>query len=83
MLNTAYEKDNRPPQRDPLRITGHQDVSFYFNCKDIDGLYSYLSGKKVTIWKAPYITGYGWKAVHIKDPDGYSLCFHFPDGTAK
>jgi glyoxylase I family protein len=76
MLNTAYEKDDRPKEPDPTRIIGHQDITFYFNCSDIDGLYKYLLGKDVEIQKEPHITGYGWKAMNIKDPDSYGVCFH-------
>jgi catechol 2,3-dioxygenase-like lactoylglutathione lyase family enzyme len=77
MLNTAYEKINRPPHPDPLRIKGHRDTAFYFWCPDPDALHAYLTSKGVQA-KEPYITGYGWKAVSLKDPDGYGLCFHCP-----
>ena len=79
MLNTAYEKAHRPAEPDPTRIKGHQDVSFYFNCSDIDGLYKYLTGKDIDIQNKPHITGYGWKAISVKDPDGYGVCFHWPE----
>ena len=77
MLNTAYEKDNRPSQPDANRINGHHDTAFFFRCSDIEGMYGYLSGKGKSA-RAPFTTGYGWKAITLKDPDGYVLWFHWP-----
>lgn len=77
MLNTAYEQDQRPPSPDPVRIAAHEDISLYFGCPDVDGLYAFLLTKNIAAQK-PFITGYGWKALHLKDPDGYLLCFHWP-----
>ncbi len=76
MLNTAYEKSDRPKEPDPTRIRWHQDVCFYFNCSDIDGLYKYLMERDIHIQKEPHITSYGWKAMNARDPDGYGICFH-------
>ncbi len=77
MLNTAYEKANRPAQPDIMRITGHSDITFYFGCRDTDALYTYLHDKGFNV-KKPFITQYGWKALNLTDPDGYRLCFHWP-----
>jgi len=77
MLNTAYEQDQRPPCPDPPRIVAHEDTSLYFGCPDVDALYAFLLTKQVAVQK-PIITGYGWKALYVKDPDGYLLCFHWP-----
>lgn len=77
MLNTAYEKQNRPPQPDEQRSLAHTDTSLYFGHPDIDGLYTYLINKGMHL-KTPQITGYGWKAIYLLDPDGYLLCFHWP-----
>jgi len=77
MLNTAYEKDSRPPQPDPTRMLGHQDICFYFGSTDIDALYQYFLSQGLEL-EAPGITGYGWKAIYLKDPDYYGLCFHRP-----
>ena len=77
MLNTAYEKQNRPSEPDPTRVKGHRDITFYFGSPDIDVLYYYFLNKGIKL-KAPLITGYGWKAIYIKDPDQYGLCFHRP-----
>jgi glyoxylase I family protein len=77
MLNTAYEKANRPAQPDPSRLKGHKDLCFYFDSQDIDALYRYFLSKGLTV-KAPIITTYGWKAIYLNDPDGFGLCFHRP-----
>lgn len=77
MLNTAYEKPNRPATPDLNRKAAHSDTILYFGCPDTDATYSYLIDKGLDINK-PEITGYGWKALNLIDPDGYHLCFHFP-----
>ena len=77
MLNTAYEKEHRPTQPDINRTKLHQDTAFFFGCPDTDAMYNYLSSKGLTV-KAPFITGYGWKAITLKDSDGYAIWFHWP-----
>lgn len=77
MLNTAYEKQERPPERDKIREAGHADTALYFGCPDIDLAYSQLCSKGADP-RNPFLTKYGWKALEIKDPDGYQLCFHWP-----
>lgn len=77
MLNTAYEKPYRPAVPDPGRVAAHADTILYFGCPDTDAAYDYLVAKGIDLQK-PAITGYGWKAINLMDPDGYHLCFHFP-----
>jgi catechol 2,3-dioxygenase-like lactoylglutathione lyase family enzyme len=77
MLNTAYEKPDRPPEPDEQRTAAHTDTSLYLGHPDIDKLYNYLLSKGMHL-KEPQITGYGWKAIYLLDPDGYLLCFHWP-----
>ncbi|WP_114936700.1 VOC family protein [Mucilaginibacter endophyticus] len=62
MLNTAYEKPNRPADPDEQRIAAHTDTSLYFGHPDIDKLYRYLLDNGMHL-KEPQITGYGWKAI--------------------
>lgn len=76
MLNTAYEKDARPPARDPARIAAHEDTAIYFSCPDVDGAYAYLQKKGIKA-KAPKIAPYGMKQLYLNDPDGYVLCFQW------
>jgi glyoxylase I family protein len=77
MLNTAYEKDDRPPVPDPARMAHHGDTTIYFGCPDTNALYTHLAEKGVVV-KKPCITSYGFKAFSLSDPDGYGLCFHWP-----
>ena len=77
MLNTAYERQSRPASADPRRVAAHTDTSAFFGCPDVEAAYQYLLSKGVDV-KNPITTKYGWKAIYINDPDGYSLCFHWP-----
>ncbi|WP_221452860.1 VOC family protein [Mucilaginibacter sp. FT3.2] len=77
MLNTAYEKSDRPATPDSSRTEAHNDTSFYFGCPHTDALYSHLQNNGINADK-PAITKYNFKALHVKDPDGYLLCFHWP-----
>src|SRR5947209_19614504 len=42
MLNTAYERDERPTAPDALRVRGHADTSLYFSSPDPDAVYAHL-----------------------------------------
>ena len=77
MLNTAYESESRPPAPDSRRITAHSDTAIYFSCPDVDAAYKHILGAGVEV-KPPSITGYGYKAIIVNDPDGYGLCFQWP-----
>lgn len=77
MLNTAYERGLRPLKPDADRIIAHGDLTLYFGCPDTDTLYEYLHANNVAVDK-PEITKYNFKALTVKDPDGYGLCFHWP-----
>jgi glyoxylase I family protein len=76
MLNTAYDEGERPPAPDPARIAAHADTIIYFGCPDVDGAYAHLreTGAEVN---PPQINGYGFKAISLKDPDGFELVFHW------
>ena len=80
MLNTAYEKQDRPQDPDHARIAAHTDTSIYFGCPDVDAAYYFLREKGVALDK-PVITSYGWKAIYVYDPDNYCLCFHWPNNN--
>jgi len=79
MLNTAYDRDERPEVPDPVRTLGHADVILFFGYPDIDAFYTYLSGEGLDP-QAPSVTKYNYKATSCSDPDGYQLCFHWPLG---
>lgn len=76
MLNTQYEASDRPPAPDPKRFAAHSDTALYFGCPDVDAAYEHLRAQGLPV-KPPYITGYGFKAVDVTDPDGYHLSFHW------
>ena len=76
MLNTAYEREFRPPAPDPLRIDTHGDTGLYFMA-DPDAVYEHLRGKGVEV-KPPKVAPYGMKQLYLKDPDGYNICFQCP-----
>jgi uncharacterized glyoxalase superfamily protein PhnB len=77
MLNTAYEDDERPAAAAPERVRGHNDVSLYFEFRDLDALYSHLRACGCALMP-PANTSYGLRQLNLKDPDGYELCFTAP-----
>ena len=77
MLNTAYEKQDRPSAPDEVRMAGHSDTTIYFGCPDVDAAYEHLTAKGIDV-NPPVITRYNFKAIYVKDPDGYLLVFHWP-----
>jgi catechol 2,3-dioxygenase-like lactoylglutathione lyase family enzyme len=77
MLNTAYEREHRPPAPQPARIAVHEDTALFFALEDLDGAYAYLRSKGVDA-EAPKVAPYGMKQLYLKDPDGYVLCFQWP-----
>jgi catechol 2,3-dioxygenase-like lactoylglutathione lyase family enzyme len=76
MLNTAYEKGDRPSSPDPGRIKAHEDTALFFSCPDVDAAYAHLRGKGVAA-RPPVVQAYGMKQLYIHDPDGYNLCFQW------
>jgi glyoxylase I family protein len=77
MLNTAYERESRPPEPDGDRFAGHADTGLFFGCPDVDGAYEELRGKGVEM-KPPKTAPYGMRQLYVTDPDGYVLCFQAP-----
>jgi glyoxylase I family protein len=77
MLNTAYEKDQRPAKPDPARISVHEDVGLFFGCPDVDAAYRHLRSLGIET-KEPKMAPYGMKQLYLKDPDGYELCLQWP-----
>jgi hypothetical protein len=76
MLNTKYESHEGPEGPDETAARMHGDVILYFDCPNVEETYRYLVSKGVEA-QAPVVTWYGMKQVHLKDPDGYPLCFQF------
>lgn len=77
MLNTAYDAGERPSARDVSRWGGHADTCLYFGCADVDRIYEELAAKGLQLDK-PTNTHYGMRQLHLRDPDGYLLCFQHP-----
>jgi glyoxylase I family protein len=77
MLNTAYERDQRPAVPDPARVAAHDDTCLFFGCEDLDAAYQHLRDHRVNL-KEPKVAPYGMKQLYFKDPDGYCLCFQWP-----
>lgn len=76
MLNTAYERHERPAAPDPARVAAHGDTALFFGCRDLDAAYAHLRALGLDV-KAPVIRDYGMRQMHLKDPDGYALCFQW------
>jgi glyoxylase I family protein len=72
MLNAKYEDEHRPSE--PVRVAGHNDLTLYFGCPDVDGAYTELRGNGCEV-KEPETTYYGMRQLTVKDPDGFELCF--------
>lgn len=77
MLNTAYDRGERPAAPDPQRVAAHEDATFYFDCKDVDAAYVHLKAKGLDV-EPPKVSWYGMQQLYVKDPDGYLLCFQRP-----
>jgi glyoxylase I family protein len=78
MLNTAYDPDDVPEAPDPARWRGHADTCLYFACPDVDGAYQHLLAKGIELGP-PRIAWYGMKQLYLKDPDGFGVCFQWPE----
>jgi len=77
MLNTAYERDKRPPRPDPARMASHDDTCLYFGCPDVDAAFTQLRAQGLHV-QPPAVAPYGMKQLYLHDPDGYNLCFQWP-----
>ena len=77
MLNTAYEQDSRPPSPDAARSAAHADTCLYFGCENIDAAYQHLKSRGIAV-DEPTVAPYGMRQLYVRDPDGYMLCFQWP-----
>jgi glyoxylase I family protein len=79
MLNTAYDPDDDVPEApDAARWRGHEDTSLYFACPDVDEVFTLLIAKGMKIGP-PQVAWYGMKQLYFKDPDGFGICFQWPE----
>ena len=77
MLNTAYDSNERPPERSDPRWAACRHIQFYIDCDDVAALYTEIrarGGKSAP----PAKTGYGYVGFSLSDPDGYKVIFHQP-----
>jgi catechol 2,3-dioxygenase-like lactoylglutathione lyase family enzyme len=72
MLNAKYEDEHRPSK--PERVAGHNDLTLYLGCPNVDEAYTHLCGKGCEV-KEPETTHYRMKQLNVNDPDGFTLCF--------
>jgi uncharacterized glyoxalase superfamily protein PhnB len=72
MLNARYEDEHRPAK--PRPVAGHNDVTLYFGCPNVDEAYAELRAKSCDVME-PETTYYGMKQLNISDPDGFKICF--------
>jgi glyoxylase I family protein len=74
MLNTAYDANERPPERDAARWRGHADTGLFIGCDDLDAVHALLASRGVAV-DPPKLAAYGMRQLYVTDPDGYVLCF--------
>jgi len=77
MLNTAYERGERPPAPDLDRIRGHADTEFFFQCRNVDDVCELLRRNGLSVGE-PETTFYQTKRVLLQDPDGFQIWFQSP-----
>ncbi len=77
MLNNMYE-DNVRLERDAARQEAHGDTTLYVGCRDVDGAYAELKAKGIAV-NPPKDSYYGMRQMYLWDPDGYCLCFQWPN----
>jgi glyoxylase I family protein len=77
MLNDQYEPDQIPAECPANRVRWHGDTCLYFGCADTDAAFDYLLSRGIDL-KPPKIAPYGMKQLHLRDPDGYHICFQWP-----
>jgi catechol 2,3-dioxygenase-like lactoylglutathione lyase family enzyme len=77
MLNSAYDPDDqRPPAPDAGRVAAHDDTALYIGAPDVEAVYRHLRDHGLEV-APPAIAYYGMKQLHLKDPDGFTVCFQW------
>jgi catechol 2,3-dioxygenase-like lactoylglutathione lyase family enzyme len=77
MLNTAFERDARPPAPDLARQAAHADTGLFFSCPDVEAAHAFLTARGLAVAQ-PVVRDYGMRQLYLTDPDGYELCFQWP-----
>src|SRR5690606_18480886 len=78
MLNGRRASASPPSAEDLSRDLMHGDTALYFGCPDLDGAFQHFRGHGVDV-EPPARTGYGFRSLELRDPDGYTLVLHWPD----
>jgi glyoxylase I family protein len=74
MLNTAYDAGERPASPESARVRAHADTLLYVSCDDADAFAEAVRARGLEVLEvrtAPH----GTREAHLRDPDGYALCF--------
>lgn len=75
MLNTAYDSNERPPDRSEARWAGCSHIHLYIDCDDVAAFHAEATARGLNT-APPSRTGYGYLGFSVSDPDGYRLTFH-------
>jgi glyoxylase I family protein len=77
MLNTQYERGQRPPAADASRTAAHADTTLYFACSDLVAAQRQLQAHGLAL-VGPVDRDYGMRQLSFEDPDGYAVCLQWP-----
>jgi glyoxylase I family protein len=78
MLNTAYDVGERPSLPDPARVAAHADTILFVGCEDLKSAHAHLVAHGVEA-EPPKVSPYGMRQFYARDPDGYGVCFQWPE----
>jgi catechol 2,3-dioxygenase-like lactoylglutathione lyase family enzyme len=81
MLNTQYERGERPPAADARRRAAHADVALFLGCRELDAAYAHLRARGVEV-SPPVVRDYGMRQLSFRDPDGYGVCLQWRSRSA-
>jgi catechol 2,3-dioxygenase-like lactoylglutathione lyase family enzyme len=77
MLNTAYDGNERPAERDEARWAGHAHTVLFVDCPELDAFHQELRARGLDV-APPQTRDYRMRQIAVSDPDGYELCFQCP-----
>lgn len=82
MLNSRYERDERPPVPDASRAGGHADTELFFSCTDLEALRESIRSSGLPA-PEPETTSYGARRFCLADPDGFLIWFQAPQAAGE
>jgi catechol 2,3-dioxygenase-like lactoylglutathione lyase family enzyme len=77
MLITAHDDGQRPAERGGARQRWHGDTRLHVSVDDVDAVHRDLQSRLPEL-RPPVDAPYGMRQLHLRDPDGYGLCFQAP-----